>query len=482
MSVLTKTLIKESEEKAVKSGAFSFRELMPTAGTKAFEEIIKRYDVKSKKIAVLCGSGNNGGDGCVIAKKLSEYGTDVTVITPFGIPVTENALYYYNELKSIKKCDTFTDNYDIIIDAIFGIGFSREADDKTKELFCAVNKSKAVKIAIDIPSGVECDKGYVWNEAIKADLTLTFIALKPCFLLPPGSDYCGEVKVIDIGVTPLEKSYGIIKKPIFQKRNHNSHKGTYGTALLICGSYGMAGAAMLSAKSALRSGLGIAKCVVPKSIYDAFTSFLPEAVCVPCDETENGTLDFDKIDFPRLLENCDAVLCGCGLGKGENIKKLVTYLIENCTKPLIIDADGINAIADCIEILRKSKAPIILTPHPGEMARMCKLSVSEIESDRISVAKKFAEDYGCTLVLKGSNTIVADRDGNISFNILGNPGMATGGSGDVLAGITVSLSAQGFPTVTAAKNAVYLHSLAGDKAAEKRSMHALLPSDIIEEL
>lgn len=482
MSVLTRARVMESEETAVKSGAFSFRELMLNAGTKAGVAILKKYDVNSKKIAVLCGNGNNGGDGCVIANLLYSHGADVTVITPFGIPATENAKHYYDGLEFIKKTEAFTPDYDIVIDALFGIGFNREPDSKTKELFRAVNNSNAVKISIDIPSGVVCDSGFVWDTAVMADLTLTFIALKPCFVLPIGSDFCGEVQVIDIGVSPVKESYSVINKPVFPKRRHNSHKGTYGTALLICGSYGMAGAAMLAAKAALRSGLGIAKCVMPESIYPAFTAFLPEAVCVPSAETENGTLDFGKLNINELFRDCDAVLCGCGLGKGENIEKIVTYLIKNCTKPLILDADGINAVAESIEILRKGKAPIILTPHPGEMARLCKSTVAEIESDRITAAKGFAEDYGCTVVLKGSNTIVAESNGNLSFNIIGNAGMATGGSGDVLAGVTVSLLAQGYSPEIAAKNAVYLHSHAGDKAATKRSQHALLPSDIIEEL
>lgn len=482
MSVLTRALIVESEEKAVQNGIFSFRELMYTAGENAAKEILKRYEVKNKKIAVLCGTGNNGGDGCVIASILKNNGADVTVITPFGIPKTENAKYYYNLLENVNKTDAFSENYDIIIDALFGIGFNRKPDDFTKHLFRSVNKSKAIKISIDMPSGVECDNGIVFSDAICADLTLTFIALKPCFVLPSGSDYCGEVKVIDIGVAPVGKTYDIIKKPTFQKRKHNSHKGTYGTALLIVGSYGMAGAAMLSSKAALRSGLGIAKCVVPKSIYDAFTCYLPEAVCVPSNETEKGILDFNFLDFENLLSGCDAVLCGCGMGNDENTKKIISYLLNNCTKPIIIDADGINSMLDSIELLKSSEVPVVLTPHPGEMARLCKVTVPEIENDRVGFAKRFATEYGCCVVLKGANTIVAESNGNVSFNIFGNPGMATGGSGDVLAGITVSLLAQGFNSEDAAKSAVYLHSLAADKAVQKRNMHSLLPSDIIEEL
>lgn len=482
MPVLTKELIKKSEEAAVNSGSFTYYELMQNAGKAAGKAILEHYPISGRRVAVLCGSGNNGGDGCVVAKYLYEHGTDVTVITPFGMPQTENASRCYSELGNINKTCLFTKDFDIIVDALFGIGFNREPEQHVKELFRMINESGAVKISVDIPSGVETDTGKVFGEAIIADLTLTFIALKPCFVLPQGSDHCGKVEVLDIGVKPIDYSYGIIEKPVFEKRRHNSHKGTYGTALLICGSYGMAGAAMLAAKATLRSGAGLAKCVIPQSIYAPFTAFIPEAVCLPLKESKNGVLKFNQTALTKQIDSADAILCGCGLGKGRDITKTLKFLIENSAKPLIIDADGINSITDCIEILKNSKAQIILTPHPGEMARLCKKSVAEIESDRVYYAKTFATENNCTLVLKGSNTIVAEKDGSISFSINGNPGMATGGSGDVLSGIMVSLAAQGLPAETAAKYAVYLHAAAGDKAAAEKGQHALLPSDIIEKL
>ncbi len=481
MSVLTKAQIKKAEETAVQNGTFSFKELMLNAGTCAAKYITEKYEIKGKKIALLCGKGNNGGDGYVIAQYLKSKGADVTVIAPFGAPVTENAKYYCDKFEG-EITHVLKGDFDIIIDALFGIGFKGNLDQDTTNLLRAVNCKNAVKIAIDIPSGVECDSSIVNAAAFKAHLTLTFIALKPCFLLPFGSDYCGEVKVLPIGVPITEKSYETIKEPILKERAHTSHKGTFGTALIICGSYGMAGALMLSAKAALRSGLGIAKCVMPKSIYETFTRFLPEAVCVPTKETKAGTVKFSSAKLKELLKGCDAVLFGCGSGESKENKKILKYLLNHCEKPLIIDADGINTLSLCIKLLKRSKAPVILTPHPGEMARLCKARVGEIEANRPKFAKELASEYGCTVVLKGSNTIVADKSGNLSFNILGNSGMATGGSGDVLAGVTVSLASQGYPPETAAKYAVYLHSLAGDKAAQKKSRHALLPTDIIEEL
>ena len=401
MTVLTKAQIKLAEENAVSYGTFSFRELMYTAGKSAFEEIVARYEIAGKKIAVICGKGNNGGDGCVIADLLLSKGANVTLILPYGAPKTENANYYFEKLGDIKTLSSFEDKYDYIIDALFGIGFVGSPDKDITRLIESVNKSNAVKISVDIPSGVECDTGDVNGVAVKSDLTLTFISYKPCFVLPKGNDYCGEVKVIDIGVEVTDKTYEIIEKPKLKPRNHNCHKGTFGTALLICGSYGMAGALMLSAKACLRSGVGIAKCMMPKSIYAPVTSFIPEAVCVPLKETKQGTLKFNKKALRKHIESADAVLFGCGIGNPKSNVKTLKYLLLNYTKTLIIDADGINALSLSIDLLEKSKASVILTPHPGEMARLCGTTVAKIEENRPKFAKKIALRYKCHVPPQG---------------------------------------------------------------------------------
>lgn len=482
MKVLTKALIKESEENAVKSGIFSFRELMHRAGSAAAEIIMQKYGCNGKKITVICGKGNNGGDGCVIAGILSGNGADVTVVTPFGTPTTENAEYYYRQLSLVKKSDDGDfENSDIIIDALFGIGLDRKLDSGTVKLIERINRSPALKIAVDIPSGVEADSGRILGAAVECNLTVTFIALKPGLLLPDGSDFCGEITVADIGVAPTVFSALTTEKPVFKKRRRNSHKGTFGTALTVTGSYGMAGAAILSARSALRSGAGIVKCVLCESIYPAFTSSVPEAVCLPSQE-HNGTLRFDEQLIAKALKGSSAVLIGCGLGVSPDTQKIIENIIKISEVPVVIDADGINALCGRIDIIKNSKAPVILTPHPGEMARLCSLSVKEIEADRENIARCFAVKYGCTLVLKGANTIIAAQNGDIFYNLTGNPGMSTGGSGDVLAGMIVSLLAQGIEPIKAACAAVYLHGEAGDKAAAKRGERAMLPTDMIEEL
>lgn len=480
MDILNADLIKKSEQKAVSKTGISFLQLMEKAGVSAAKIIDEVYFVKNKKIAIVCGSGNNGGDGFVIARYLYEKGADVTVFLPLGEPKTESACHYFKLLSPIPVLKEFDGAFDIVVDAVFGIGLDRAPSEALTALFKKINNSGAKVVSIDVPSGINCDTGLVYTSAVKAELTLTFIAPKPCFYLPDGSDFCGEVKVLDIGVEPISYTYKTIKKPQFQKRRHNSHKGTYGTALLICGSYGMAGAAMLSAKAALRSGVGIVKCALPESIYSSFTAFLPEAVCLPLKE-ENGQLLAD-FNIDTLADKTNALLFGCGIGVSNNCFCALKNVIKNANVPLVIDADGINLLSQSIELLKESKAPVIITPHPAEMARLCKKSVAEIENNRISVACDFAKKYGITVVLKGADTIVANNNGEAFICTIGNPGMATAGSGDVLSGIIVSLLAQGFCPIDAAKAGVYLHANAGDKAAKKRSQHALIATDIIEEL
>ena len=482
MKVLSVALIRESEENAVKSGAFSLRELMLRAGSAAAEIIMSKYGCAGKRTAVVCGRGNNGGDGCVIAEILARHGADVTVVTPLGEPKTENAAYYYGRLYLAKKADTVPENTDIVVDALFGIGLDRPLEGAAAEAVKAINTVTGIKIAVDVPSGVGSDSGKILGTAVKADLTVTFIALKPGLLLPEGSDMCGEIQVADIGAEPVSYSYLTTEEPVFKKRRRNSHKGSFGTAVMFCGSYGMAGAAILAAKAALRSGAGILKAVLCDGIYAPFTASVPEAVCVPLKQTDKGTLPPDGIDYEKILSGCSAVLAGCGLGNNADTAEIVKALCENSEIPIVIDADGINALCGSIDIIKKRKAPVILTPHPGEMARLCSLTVADIEADRVGAARKFAAEYGCVLVLKGANTVIATPKGEIFFNLTGNPGMATGGSGDLLSGIIVSLLAQGFPADEAAKAGVYLHGEAGDKAAAKRGERAMLPSDMIKEL
>ena len=276
-----------------------------------------------------------------------------------------------------------------------------------------------------------------------------------------------------------ESVQNTIQKAII-KRPDDAHKGTMGSLLCICGSYGMAGAAIMAGKSALRCGLGLLKTAVPKSIYPVCAGNILESVYYPLEEGKDGTISAKNIDFLiSQAENSSAVLIGCGLTVCDDTKSIVNFFIENCTKPMVIDADALNCISDCTEILLRAKAPIIITPHPGEMSRLIKISTKEVNSSRTGTARNFAEKYGVVTVLKGAGTVIASSDGRFFINTTGNSGMATGGSGDVLAGMISSILAQGAKSFDSAVSGVYLHGLAGDIAAEKFGKISMLPTDII---
>lgn len=279
----------------------------------------------------------------------------------------------------------------------------------------------------------------------------------------------------------MERTDKNIVKRAVPNRPDNANKGTMGTLLSICGSFGMAGAAILAGKSALRCGVGLEKLAIPKSIYPIAAGSILESVFLPLSETSDGKIS--RTNIPSLLleaKKSTAVLLGCGLSVCDDTKALVKSFVENCTVPMVLDADALNCIADNPEILKKRKSDIIITPHPGEMGRLCGITAKEVNADRVDVALRFAEKYGVITVLKGSGTIIASPNGQALLNTTGNSGMATGGSGDVLAGMTAGLLAQGKSAFDCAAAAVYLHGLAGDFAAEKLGKISMLPSDIID--
>ena len=481
MKVLTAKQIKKAEYNAVNCGIFSYAKLMKNAGEAAAKEILNRYNVIGKRICVICGNGNNGGDGLVIASVLSNNGADVFLFTPLGFPSTDVAIQFKDDVKNINIVDDVSDNYDFFIDALFGIGLNRFLSDELSNLINKINSYNGVKISIDVPSGVFCDGGEVVT-AFSADLTLSFSSYKLCHLLPQTSQFCGETVVLDIGLPIEEYAHLTIDKPKKVLRSKNSHKGTFGTALLFCGSYGMCGAEILAARAALRSGVGILKAVVCDKNYAAFTSVVPEAVTIPVETTIDGAPQVYERTILSSLSNSSALLIGCGLGQTNAAKELVLRVLDKTQIPTLIDADGINALQGNINIIRKINAPVILTPHPAEMARICNVTTEAVQKNRVQFAKKFAVENDVYLVLKGTNTIVATPNGRIFFNTTGNDGLATGGSGDVLSGMIVSRLAQGYEPLTAILNSVWLHGAIADELSKTVPTRAILPSDIIKGL
>lgn len=486
MKILSCEQLRAAENAAFAKG-IAAAELMRRAGFAAAEEIVSRYPAESRSVLIICGNGNNGGDGLVIASRLAERGCGVSVVFPLGEPKTDTARCYYPLPENVKTAAAEKNaeglgEKTLIVDALFGIGLSRGISGAAAEIIRLANKARAIRIAIDVPSGVFCDNGRIEGEVFCADLTLTFIAAKPCFFLPEASEYCGEIKVLDIGAPISEYKYRTVEPPVFPPRKKNSHKGSFGKALLLCGSYGMCGAEILAARAALRTGAGIVGAMVCDKNYSAFCGSVPEAVVLPVQTAASGAASPAPGVLPAWIATGSALLIGCGLGTSAEAKAAVKTALLSTEIPTVLDADGINAVSGSIELLKKTRASLILTPHPGEMARLCDTDIAHIESDRPGYASRLAAQVGCSVILKGANTVIALPNGNIYFNTTGNPGLATGGSGDVLAGILVSLLAQGMPAGTAAQAAVWLHGAAADKCRRKYGERFMLPSDVIGEL
>lgn len=497
--------------------------LMETAGDCVARFIHEKYNgVQGLSVAVLCGHGNNGGDGFAAARKLLDNGAKVRIILVDGEPKTDDAVDMFGraEIAGVKyvKCPTVEPNVtessveeieavnelndvvkryileaDVIIDAIFGIGYhGNNMPEHIAKIIELTTMSEAPVISVDIPSGIVADTGRCAEPCIRAAYTLTFTAMKPAHVIYPSTQYCGTVLVAQIGIS--EKDIEAEEKMIFDIDRHavklafeprlsDTHKGDYGKLLAICGSTGMAGAAILAGRAAVHSGAGLVRMALPKEIYPIVAGQCIESVYSVFKTNGDGMLNANCCDkLGELLGGCNACLIGCGLGGSEDIKKIVKYVIKNCKVPLVLDADALTAISDDLNILREAQCPLILTPHLGEMGRLIGKETAEIKASRLECAVEFAKKYGVHLILKGANSIVADPDGKAYINFTGNPGMAKGGSGDVLAGIIGSLAAQGMSILDSCTCGVFVHGLAGDKAAERYSQHAVTPTDIIFEL
>ncbi|MBE6852862.1 MAG: NAD(P)H-hydrate dehydratase [Ruminococcus sp.] len=495
MKTVTTAQMKELERKSDEQGV-SYLQLMKNAGTALgqFTETLMKNN-GACKVLFLCGSGNNGGDCFVAAQYLKNKGISACAALLCGIPQTETAraafalmdgVTVHTGYDAIKAAVT---EADVIVDGIFGTGFHGSLDAGIASLF-NIN-TKAVRIAVDIPSGGNAQTGAVSEGCFQADYTITFGFRKFGMTQYPLREYCGKIIPVDIGIPEgctaegavIEELSDIFVSGMLKKRSADSNKGTYGTLLSVTGSSSMPGAAMLSARAALRSGLGLLKQCMPAENIASFAAAFPEPVYINTETDSEGFYTSANADnIICLSEKSSAMLIGCGLGNTSETRKLVRTLIENSACPIILDADGINCIADCTEVIDKAQAGIVLTPHPGEMGRIFSLPASGIQNDRLGKCLEFTRLHkNAVLVLKGAGTLIA-QNGTVYVNTTGNPGMSTGGSGDVLAGIIASFAAQGISLVSSAAAGVYIHGKAGDEAAKKYSMHGMLPTDIINEL
>lgn len=502
MRVLTAAEIRGLESCAVESGV-SMETLMENAGAAVAAAVTEKMDVTGKKTVILCGKGNNGGDGFVVARKLMEAGAEVTVVLLCGKPATSDAADMYARAVGIgaAQCNLETEPYvamtavreaEMLVDAVYGIGFHGRLPDALRPVFRLANQSDAPVIALDVPSGFSADSGVYDEDTIRAEYTVTFTAMKPGLLVHGASELTGPVEVAQIGIDPAlldqyAPSQTIVDwemvRACFLPRPLDSHKGTYGRVLAVCGSVGMAGAAMLAVRAAQRCGAGLVAAALPRSLYPAVAGQNLEAVYRLLPETSDGLVAAEARHLLREeLGRASAVLCGCGLGRGDSVTAVVEDLLAQASCPVVLDADGINAAAGHIHIGKTARVPVVLTPHPGEMARLIGCRIEDVQQNRVETARSFAEEQKAVVVLKGYQTVIAAPGRAVLLNKSGNPGMAAAGSGDVLAGMIASLIAQGMEPAQAAMCGVHLHGLAGDRAAARLSQHAMQPSDMIEEL
>jgi NAD(P)H-hydrate epimerase len=516
MKVVTSKEMREIDMVTIEEYSISSAVLMERAGLSVALKVKELYP--NKKILILCGSGNNGGDGIVAARNLYNWGYRVKILMftkkehlshdcQTQLKIAEKMNIPIEFMDSLIKEDI---HGSIIVDAIFGMGLSKPVTGKLAEVFSFINRSTTPVISVDIPSGISSDTGRILGEAIRADYTVTFGLPKRGHILYPGAEYTGRLFVEDIGFPARlllsdKLNVELINKEhvsqLIPQRPACSHKGDYGHVLIVAGSNGKTGAALMTAKACLRSGSGLVTLAIPESLMDVFQGRVTEEMTLPLPDDGNGMLSSKAADeiLNYAFQKIDVIAIGPGIGVSKETEKIITELIRKSTVPMVIDADAINSLAGSMvngqgskDIFQEAKSPIIVTPHTGEMARLLKQKSevksqkskekeirTEIEKNRIEIAISFPKETGAYLVLKGTPTIVAEPDGKVFINTTGNPGMATAGSGDVLTGIIASMVGQKLSALDASLFGVYIHGLAGDIAARTKGEHSLIASDII---
>lgn len=449
-------------------------------------ELIEELNPAKGRILIAVEGGNNGGDGLAAARILLERGYPVDIYYIADIPTYSSQFYLQQNILQrmgvhIHKMIP-NKEYSVIVDGIFGIGLSRKIEGAQKRAIVLLNQMNAVKVAIDIPSGIDATTGEVLGVAFRADYTVTFSLRKIGMFYGDGSSYCGKIICREIGfpqvavkeVNPQVYAYDLSDLDKLPERDDNSNKGTYGRVAVIAGSKNMSGAAFLCGKAAYSTGAGLVKIYTHESNRVILQSQLPEAVMKTYDDYE-GVLSC----IEDAMKWASVIAVGPGLGVDTISERMLYELLMNAEVPLVVDADALNILSDNMELLNTAAVPMVITPHMMEMSRLIRKSIPEIRENRFELAKQFARKMQVTLVLKDARSIITDGGEKIYMNLCGNNGMSTGGSGDVLSGIIAGMIAGRLPLFEAAKIGAYVHSLAGDRAAEKKGQYAMLASDII---
>lgn len=451
--------------------------------------LVERVNTMKGRILVAVEGGNNGGDGLATARILLERGYQVDVYYVNGT-VRESRQFeiqkgILQQMGVRLRKSVPSREYCVVVDGLFGVGLSRPIEGPQKKAIETLNQISGIKIAIDIPSGIDATTGEILGVAFRADYTVTFGLQKLGMYFLDGIDYCGKIICVNVGfpkaavdhVKPKIYAYDETDLYRLPKRINNSHKGTYGRVAVIAGSKNMSGAAFLCGKAAYSTGVGLVKIYTHESNRTIIQSQLPEAVMMTYDDYEGALACIED-----AMNWASVIVVGPGLGVDITSERMLYELLMNAEVPLVVDADALTILSRNIELLDTAAVPIIMTPHMKEMSRLLNRSVEEILDNRFDLAKKFAKKMGVTLVLKDSKSIVTNGGEQIYINLQGNNGMSTGGSGDVLAGIIAGMLAGGLSLAEAAKMGTYVHCLAGDKAAQQKGMYAMLASDIIASL
>ena len=507
MRVLNTQQMREADRRTIDDVGLPSIVLMENAGRQAVAAMEAAFeDLGTSHVAVICGRGNNGGDGFVVARTLAQRGVQATVfllgsvadvrgdarinlevLGRIGLTVVEiaNAQDWELHFSEISECD-------IVVDAIVGTGFHGPLSGLLETVVADVNGLGVPIVAMDLPTGVSADTHEVEGTAVEASITVTLAAPKIPLILPPADSYGGDLVIADIGIPPpiideLEGPYIELltrerMREIVPARAADSHKGDFGRVLVVAGSVGKTGAAHLVALGALRSGAGLVTVATPRSCLPTLAAMGAEYMTEPLDETEAGTVDFAALD--RVLElKADVIAVGPGLGSAPATAAFVHGLVERAGVPLVIDADALNAFAgDPDRLVGRDGVDVIVTPHPGEMARLLNVSTEAVQHDRLNYARDFAASHRAHVVLKGHRTIIAGPENRAFVNLTGNAGMATGGTGDLLTGMIAAWFAQLLDAEAACKLAVYLHGTAGDLAEADEGEVSLIASDVAAHL
>lgn len=506
LPVFTAEEMRRLDERAIRELGIPGATLMENAGRGAARVLMEFRPglglSPAARVAVVCGRGGNGGDGFVVARVLAEHGAHVSVwlaAPPAEIRGDAGLKLADLERSGIRPVVAADETAvaealaraDLIVDALLGTGARGIPEGRTARLIALINAAGRPVGALDIPSGLPPDGGFPPGPAVRAALTATFAGLKRGLVMGPGADYAGQVRVVDIGIPATEVGRGIttfLLEPAdvarhLPPRPRAAHKGTYGHLLIVAGSLGKTGAAALTAQAAMRSGAGLVTAATAASQQPVVAGLLLEAMTEALPETEAHSVSLKAADaLVELAAARDAVAIGPGLGLHPETQALARELARGLPKPMVLDADALTALAGHLDVLAGAAGPRCLTPHPGEMARLLETTVAEVERDRLGAARALASGHGVHVVLKGAASVIAVPSGEAYINPTGNPGMASGGTGDVLTGMVGAFLARGLAPAAALQSAVYLHGRAGDLAAARVGQEALIASDVIAAL